>query len=67
MIGIVGNNAEKYTWTEIIVLFHIVGNNAEKWLELKATTPIIFLGCGNNAETFLALSATTRNNYYNVD
>jgi hypothetical protein len=36
-------------------------------LELKATTPIIFLRCGNNAETFLALSATTRNNYYNVD
>ncbi len=28
--AVVGNNAEKHTWTEIEVLFHVVGTNVEK-------------------------------------
>ncbi len=52
MIGIVGNNTEKHTWTEIRVVFHvvaynvemigIVGNNAEELPQHKQNSIQIF-------------------------
>jgi hypothetical protein len=54
MIGFVGNNAEKHTWTEIGVLLHLVGQRHGK----------ISGVVGKNADNFSKLLATMLKNFW---